>query len=440
VIALKDHDASGAKYRAQYAAACAAAGLTVKLLDLPGVTAKQDVSDWLDAGHPVEELVALGVAALPWTPSDPAGPPEARPTGWMRAVPAPDFIAMEQTTVTFLENHILAPGVVTEVFAPRGIGKSLVAHALLKRVADRGHSCLLIDRDNPLGEVRRRLKAWGAAETPCLKVMTRDIAPPLKDTAAWRAFPTAEYAVVCLDSLDSATEGAGESDSAKPAQAIAPLLDLAHQANGPALLILGNTIKSGRHNRGSGVLEDRADISYEVRDATDLRPSGTKDWWHELPEAGVGAWAERASRRKRRSKYRLAFIPSKYRVGEEPEPFCLELDLGALPWTLRDVTADLMQLRRQVQEETARAQAETLEQAVDILQRIVEDREATGVKPLDKTEAEEVLHKAGLARKQAREALTECDGKRWQIVQGKQRAKLLRSLTANPQLDMEAKP
>src|SRR5262249_7539138 len=152
------------------------------------------------------------------------------------------------------------------------------------------------------------LRAWGAAELTSLHVMTRDDVPPLTDAAAWRTFPFTKYAMVIVDSLDASTEGVGEQDSAKPAKAIAPLLDLAHRADGPAILVLGNTIKSGSHGRGSGVLEDRGDIVYEVRDATTFTPSGTKPWWTELPAAGRDAWAERASRRQQRDRYVLAFV------------------------------------------------------------------------------------------------------------------------------------
>jgi hypothetical protein len=43
---------------------------------------------------------------------------------------------------------------------------------------------------------------------------------------------------------------------------------------------------------------DRADIVYEVRDATGFTPSGKKPWWQELPEAEKAAWADRAARRR----------------------------------------------------------------------------------------------------------------------------------------------
>lgn len=360
---------------------------------------------------------------------------ERRPSPWMKALPAPEFITMEEPVPIFIADKLLAPGAVTEFFAPRGIGKSLIAHALLKRAADAGHRALLIDRDNPRGEVRRRLKAWGAVTTPLLKVLTREDAPPLADKRAWQQFPVGDYAVVCLDSLDAASEGAGEGDSSKPAQAIAPLLDIAHGAHGPALLVLGNTIKSGKHNRGSGVIEDRADISYEVRDATDFRPSGTKDWWHELPEAGVGAWAERASRRKGRTTYRLAFIPSKFRLGEEPEPFCLELDLTTQPWVLRDVTDALLHAKAAAREAITQAQAMKTEEALAALQAEVDRREQADQAdsknhPLTKTEAADILHKAGLSRDQARTAIDLATGTLWRQEPGKQRSKLLRSLQA----------
>jgi hypothetical protein len=48
-----------------------------------------------------------------------------------------------------------------------------------------------------------------------------------------------------------------------------------------------------------------------------------------------------AARRRRRDRYRLAFVPSKFRIGEEPDPFVFEIDLSAVPWQLQDVTADL---------------------------------------------------------------------------------------------------
>lgn len=253
-----------------------------------------------------------------------SGPAGAGPlTPWDHAESAPTFLAAVDAECAFLEDRILVRGAVTELFSPRGLGKTHVAHALAVKLAGAGHRVLLLDRDNPPREIRRRLKGWNAATAPTLEVLSRNRAPALTDSAGWASFPADRYDVLIIDSLDATTEGVGEQDSSRPSRALATLLDIARRPKGPAVLALGNTVKSAAHSRGSGVVEDRADVVFEVRDATDFRPSGGKPWWEELPPAGAEAWAQRASRRKRRAVYRLALVPSKFRVGEEPDPFVL---------------------------------------------------------------------------------------------------------------------
>ncbi len=64
VIVLPDHDPVGWEYAAQVAQACRALGLTVRVVALPGLEEKQDVSDWLDQGGTIGALEAL-IAATP---------------------------------------------------------------------------------------------------------------------------------------------------------------------------------------------------------------------------------------------------------------------------------------------------------------------------------------------------------------------------------------
>ncbi len=211
---------------------------------------------------------------------------------------------------------MIAREAVTEIFSPRGLGKSLWALFVAVFLALAGRKVLLIDRDNPRRLVRDRLRSFGATrDLSTLKILSRENAPPLTNGRAWAEFPYFDYDLVIVDSIDSAAEGIGEQDSTKPSLAIAPLLDIARRENGPAVLLLGNTIKSAAHSRGSGVIEDRADIVFEVRDATNLHPTGKKPWIEELPAADAGSWMGRSTRRKQLSRYRLAFIATKFRVG-----------------------------------------------------------------------------------------------------------------------------
>jgi len=245
-------------------------------------------------------------------------------------------------------------------------------------------------------------------------VINRDHAPALTDAPAWQAFPLDTYDLIIIDSIDAATEGVGEGDSAKPATALAAVLDLARRADGPAILVLGNVIKAGTHSRGCGVLEDRADIVFESRDATDLKPTGTKDWWHELPPAVV-SWAQRASRRRRRDTYRLAFIPTKFRLGEEPDPFIFEIDHTSDPWMLREVTDEVVRIGEATRQKAGVEREHTLERAALALQVEIGRRADAGESPLYKGEAEKLLQAHGLTQKAARTLVAEAAGRVWEF-------------------------
>ena len=317
--------------------------------------------------------------------------------------------------VDFLDadmDRVLAPGSVTEFFSPRGLGKTHYAHWLAVRVARTGKRVLLVDRDNSRRELKRRLRRWGADGCENLKVLTCEDAPALTDAAAWSVFPVGGYDVVIIDSLDSSAEGVGEQDSAKPSRAIAAILNVARAKEGPAVLVLGNVITTGAHSRGSGVVEDRADIVFEIRDATNLQPTGTKAWWEELPPAGADAWASRATRRRKRDKYRLAFVPSKFRVGEEPDPFVCEIDLSADQWQVRNVTAELV-AAGDAARLTAEQEREAKHQvAVKALTHLIQ------TKPVLLGQAVAMLRAHGLTRDAARQVIDQRTGTNWALEPG----------------------
>ena len=369
-----------------------------------------------DAGRAHWE--AIGRALGAFAHSHPATARVGTPGGaaasvWDAAITVPDFLAQTEDAVAFLEPRLLVRGAITELFAPRGLGKTQVAYAIALPLARGGLRVLLVDRDNPRHEVRRRLRRWGGADAVQFKVINRDHAPALTDAAAWAAFPLETYDLVIIDSIDAATEGVGEGDSAKPATALAAVLDLARRADGPAILVLGNVIKAGTHSRGCGVLEDRADIVFEARDATDLKPTGGKDWWHELPPADVGSWAQRASRRRRRDTYRLAFIPTKFRLGEEPDPFVFEIDHRPDPWMLREVTDEVLRTGEATRQQTAIEREQTIDRATLALQAEIARREGAGQDPINKTEAEKLLQAHSLTQKAARTLVAEAAARLW---------------------------
>ena len=152
--------------------------------------------------------------------------------------------------------EMIARCAVTEIAAPRGSHKSQGASAKAVALAHRGHRVLYLDADNPPPLVRKRFAGWGDAELENLKVMTRNQIPPLTTAAACASFPVSEYDVVFVDSWESLTAGTGEQDRAKPSLAITPLLNIAHQDGGPAIIVLFNTTRmaGGRGGAESSVI------------------------------------------------------------------------------------------------------------------------------------------------------------------------------------------
>jgi hypothetical protein len=69
VVILPDNDEPGAKHAASVARALHGCAMSVKILALPDLPAKGDVSNWIEAGGTREKLQALAPSAAPWTPS-----------------------------------------------------------------------------------------------------------------------------------------------------------------------------------------------------------------------------------------------------------------------------------------------------------------------------------------------------------------------------------
>jgi hypothetical protein len=317
------------------------------------------------------------------------------------------FLTATEADTAWLVPDILAPGCMTQLYAPRGLGKSVFADHWAVTLAASGKRVLILDRDNPRCTIQTRLRNLGADGLDRLKVISREKCPPLTKPEQWAAFPYSEYDVIIVDSLDAMAEGIGEQDSSKPARAMAPLLDICRREGGPGVLLLGNTIKSAAHSRGSGVIEDRADIVYELRDGTDFRPTGQKPWIEELPAQGASEWTARSVRRKGRTTFRLALVATKFRLGEEPSPRMWEVCLADLPWTVTDVTASIDAAGEAERLRLVLGKRAMRQDGVSKLASEIERRAATGLHPILKTEAEALLMAARFTRKEARATIAD---------------------------------
>lgn len=330
-----------------------------------------------------------------------------------------EYVPAEEEGVVaeYLEEPVLQAGHVTEIAGPRGLGKSNYARWLAVKLAKAGKRILYLDRDNPPYKARQAIRDWGGAGI--VKLLTREKVPALLGSGpAWKDFPVSDYDAVILDSWDSTAEGAGEKDSRLPSIAISHILDIAHAENGPAFLILMNTVRDGTHSRGSGVVEDRADAVFEVRDITGIAFGGQKVWWEEIPLVGAKDWAVRSTRRQQREKYRMAFVASKFKLdGPEPEPLAIEVDFTGYPFSASNIIDDIDHEGAEAREQRAREHAERGSKARDALASEIRRRDLAG-EPVMLKDRDAIPFLIGepykLKRSEAREVVSKPEG--WWIL------------------------
>jgi len=125
VIVLPDNDEAGRLHADQVARSCYAAGLQVKVVTLPELPEKGDVSDWIDAGHTRAQLLALikaGALCEPTQISAPIGPVsiDTKPSG--RVVRLTAASAIIPRPVRWLWDGRLALGTFNLLGGREGIG------------------------------------------------------------------------------------------------------------------------------------------------------------------------------------------------------------------------------------------------------------------------------------------------------------------------------
>ncbi len=131
VVILPDNDTPGRRHAQQVAENLLGKALSVKILELPDLKPKGDVSDWLDAGGNAEKLTELSDATPEWEPSadvkdDPAATPDS-------AIAAVSNARLEKDGDSVHVIPIPMADVVTRILAatdnwPRRVGGALFAH------------------------------------------------------------------------------------------------------------------------------------------------------------------------------------------------------------------------------------------------------------------------------------------------------------------------
>lgn len=255
VAILPDNDEPGRAHAETVARSCHAAGLKVKVVTLPDLPHKGDVSDYLDSGHTRDELVTLVKAtALYESSTEVAAAVKPEHDRRVEARPVIACLAdVRAEDVLWLWPGRLAAGKLALLVGDPGLGKSWITLDIAARVsaglawpdgapAVAPAGVLLLSAEDGLADtIRPRLDALGADVTrvhhlAVLRAGEHERAVQLADTAALE-LAIAETGARVL-TIDPMSAYLGSTDSHRDAEVrglIAPLAALAERT-GVAIL------------------------------------------------------------------------------------------------------------------------------------------------------------------------------------------------------------
>ncbi|HXG70036.1 MAG TPA: AAA family ATPase, partial [Gemmatimonadaceae bacterium] len=252
IVILPDNDEPGRAHADAVARSCHAAALQVKVVTLPDLPVKGDVSDWLAAGHSKDELIALVKATPLYVPT--ATTPTNDPDDTALLTGLSDLLSEPDDALDWLVTDRFASGSINLLAGKPKAGKSTLARALALAVA-RGASWLgsrchqgrvvYIALEDKRSEVRRHLRAMGATGAEPIRFLIgsapRDLLTKLAalmtagDTIDLLIIDTAQRLLTVKDSNDYALVTA----------AFEPVLALA-RTHGTCIVLLHHAGKADR--------------------------------------------------------------------------------------------------------------------------------------------------------------------------------------------------
>lgn len=169
VIVIPDNDAAGRTHAQIVADSCHHAGIEVQVVNLPGLPPKGDFSDWMKAGHTVNELLELSDRTAPWNPAGSA----PRTSGARKEAIAVRLADVKPTTIDWLWPKRFARRKIGLLVGDGGLGKSSIMLDLAARHSRglqmpdgapgvQGATIFLSAEDDPADTIRPRLDRLGA--------------------------------------------------------------------------------------------------------------------------------------------------------------------------------------------------------------------------------------------------------------------------------------
>lgn len=272
IIILPDNDEPGGKHALKVAHSLYQVGCDIKLLILPGLPEKGDVSDWLNAGHTKAELIELAKTCPKWKPKPiaekiiEASPPTSKATEKATCPTVICLADVEAEEVEWLWYPYIPKRKITLLTGQEGIGKSWLTCAIVAAITngkglpettsvERGNVLMLSAEDGLADTVKPRLVTAGA---DC----TRVFAPTEKLTfdekgLLWFSEMIAEYRplLVVIDPLFAFTGAKIDINKANEARSISSRLATIAETLDTSILAIRhfNKAKGNGDSRAAGM-------------------------------------------------------------------------------------------------------------------------------------------------------------------------------------------
>lgn len=266
VVVLPDNDDPGRTHAEGVAATCFERGSLVKVVQLPDVPPKGDVSDWLDQGHDLDELQRVVDAAMPWHPD-----PETRDCWRLDELLANPAVMKPPTAVV---PYLAYEARCTMLAAMEKSGKSTLTGYIASRVSTGrpflGRPCvagvvLIVGLEEFIGDCARRLEHFGA-DPKRVHVMNRVPSDPAaRPLAITRYLTRYQPVLVIVDSLIAYGRGSVTdwNASAQAEPVVQQITDLAHES-GAAVILIHHAKKADGRYRDSSAIGGAVDVIAEV--------------------------------------------------------------------------------------------------------------------------------------------------------------------------------
>jgi hypothetical protein len=287
VVILPDNDQPGHEHALAVAESLVKVGAHVRMVVLPNVPVKGDVSDWLAAGGTAAKLDQFVAEAAPWKLGDPIPVPPSPPkfklynVTDLKNLPPMEWLVGEEGAGVIPSKALLA------IFGSPGAGKSFIAADLACTLASRRPNANPLWFGNGIrrGAVlyvvaegqegfRQRIAAWlhhhqvedrdmqiGFVLEPVNLHGSDDVSHILRTADLLREPPS----LIVFDTLARCMVG-GDDNSSSDIGAVVDRGDRVRRETGGSVLFVHHAKKEGDVERGSGALRAGVDTLVLARD------------------------------------------------------------------------------------------------------------------------------------------------------------------------------